>query len=244
MVKVYNWPPVRVVSSEWTTIHPVQRSVSNSGKRWVSAHDVPRRMASLSVVAHMEGAGYIEALKRVFTGGDLIRLRSQAINTEKPPDFYRLTTSVNWTDGGTPVNWTDNGTNVNWYVVGPYTGTRGTFQGWPSAFCRGFPPNTKVCRPGEFLTIKDGDKAETRMIMAPRTTNSSGEVNISVDRAFSAAVSGEASISPYETAVFEALEMARSIRPSSGTWVYDWSFREVFASEVPGGFEDEVIPWG
>ena len=239
MAKVYAWPPVYAFGPEWTIDAPINSSAAwPSGARYASSAGPARRLASLSVSAlacGRHGAGYMEALKRYLDGGQhYVRLVSRRINRGPAyPDALRQSGVLTYS--GAPGTW-----------VGPwYTGTVLTATRQSPAFTlqvEGLPPSTTVAWPGEFVTVyRASDQAEsTVMVSRPAQSNGSGVANIRT--VTEASWSGRINIGTSETAVFAAMGIPRAARPLSGDWFYDWSFREVFASELSGGFE-EIDPW-
>ncbi|WP_180901937.1 hypothetical protein [Martelella soudanensis] len=247
MTNVYAWPPVGAVGSEWSRIAPVNRSRSLiSGRRYVSAHARERRVVTLEATALTNGAmgaGYMEMLKRFLQGGEhLVRLYNYAINSifdDAERDTSMQSYPVSWEDGGDPVDWEDDGAAVKWFTGGFVTGTGSTAGGLNFVTVSGYPPNSLVALPGEFLTFY-GASTVTTQIVAPAYSNASGGAIV---RVFDALVgSGVVSIGTRDTGVFEVLNLPRSVQPLEGDWKYTWSFQEVFADEVPGGFT-EVDPW-
>lgn len=251
-VNVYAWPPVGVKVAEWTREQPISAGRSGlTGARYVSSRERERRFATLHVSAlsrGSNGAGYVEVLKRLLEGGEnLIRLTSYPVNWHLhhlAEAGARQSTPVDWTDGGVDAEWTDGGTATLWYEGTVLSGSPTTSGGFPAVALSGLAPNAMVARPGEFLTVFDGDLSanpETRQIMAPAYSNGSGAATIRIVTAITN--TGRVNLGSSETAVFEVdLPLPRSPQPIGRDWVYPWSFREVFADEVTGGFA-EVPGW-
>jgi hypothetical protein len=253
MVKVYAWPPVGVTGSEWTEEAPVNASRSVlTGRRYVSAHARKRRLASLNVSAlgrGRSGAGYVEVLKRLLAGGEnLVRLQSYPINWV--PDAVRLaglrqSRPVLWAAGADPdVSWSASGVPLVWFDGRLLTGAAGIDPaGWPMLTVTGLPPSMLIARPAEFVTLYGALDATTGQVAQVMTEARSDAEGGAVLRLMSPLTgSGRVSIGTSDTAVFEAVTLPRGVQPVQGDWSYSWSFREVFADEVPGGFE-EINPW-
>lgn len=251
-VNVYAWPPVAAVGSEWTEIAPVNVSRSLlSGARYVSASERKRRAATLvasSLGKHQMGAGYCEVLKRYLDGGAaLVRLNSYPVNwflDAAGDQSFRQSARREWTAENSPLGWTTGGSSLLWFSGTQAVGTSTTDEGWPALNITGLPANTLVARPGEFLTVfgSSGDtEGETIMITSPATTDGSGAATV---RVLTAPVSGgRVNLGTSDTGVFEVTGgLPRAVQTVKGDWTYNWSFLEVFADEVPGGFA-ELNPW-
>lgn len=250
-VNVYAWPPVGAVGSEWTEDAPVSASRSIiTGRRYVSATQRKRRLASLNVsalAAGRSGAGYIENLKLLLAGGEnLVRLYSYPINWHLDAQMIeslRQSRLVTWTaPGDSDVEWSNGSGDVHWFTGQVITGTAGTSGGWPVLNITGAPPNMLIARPGEFVTLFNPVESVTgtqARVMREARTNGSGAASIRLMSALSG--SGRVNIGTSDTGVFEAVQIPRSVQPVGADWQYQWQFREVFSDEV-GGFT-EVNPW-
>jgi hypothetical protein len=249
--KVFMWPPVGAIGTEWTEDAPVQVSRSMiTGAERVSAVQRKRRMASLKVAGfgrNTYDAGYMEMLKRFLEGVHLVRLYSYPIawHLDRPEKVVRRGRV-----------YTDNG------------------QTYVEVF--GMKPSALVLRPADFLTLflPSGTTTDlqplswltganplawlngsdpltwfngqpyggmTVQVTQPVQSDSSGRAIVPVfepvpDQADIYLISGAC-----DTGVFRPLQYPRAMQPVMGNWEYDWQFREVFADEV-GGFA-EVDPW-
>lgn len=255
-VPVYGWPPVGVVSWDWTVDAPISISRSAlTGARYASAHQRERRVAQIVVSALGRGsltnqrlsAGYVEMLKRLLNGGsNLVRLYSRPVTwyRDAVADMEtRRSLRFLWEDGAADLDWTFSGVDGLWYDGQMLDGTLTTSSGFPAVVVTGLLPNRLVARPGDFVTSfedHDDTTGSTAQVLAPAYSDGDGEATI---RLFSAlATAGRINIGIADTAVFEVEgELPRSPQPVSGDWTYGWSFREVFSDEV-GGFT-EVPSW-
>jgi len=241
MTKVFAWPPVGVVSRDWTIYAPVNESRSLiTGRRYLSAHQPRRRVVDLTVDGGRRyGAGYMEALKRYLDGGvNLVRLTSCKIPHGRldVDTAHRQSLPVVWSSEGQPVDWRRPSEPVTWYLGVKLTGQRNFSGPVPQIRVDGLPSGTLVGLPGEFIQFA----GKTYMIASPVRSNDTGRAWVRVtDPVLDE--EGEVSIGVKETAVFEAVSIPRGGRAGNEFTPYDWSFREVFADEV-GGFE-EINPW-
>ncbi|MGV6848553.1 MAG: hypothetical protein ACWA5A_09255 [Marinibacterium sp.] len=253
-VPVYSFPPVRFVRTSWTEDAPVNLSRSMiTGRAYISSALRKRKMARLVVPAragshYNAGAGYMEILKRLLSGGEnLVRLSSPPINWHLDATRMQGTRNadpVNWTDGGDPVNWTDGGDPVTWYEGTVVDGVSTTDGGWPAVEATGLPPNLLVARPAEFVTVFSGPAdlvGETVQVASEAWTDASGVASIRLMSALP--FDGRIDIGTRESAVFRPDAMPTPVQPLRQNWFYDWSFTEVFEDEVDGGFANGVAPW-
>jgi len=215
---VYRWPEaVGVTRSEWSYVQGVAKSRSILTRRlYTSAFDRERRIASLTVSGHQNkgmGAGYMEALKRRLAGGAAaVRLYS-------------------W-----PVNW-----HLRGFITGSYTAVRGTSN--VRVEVSGLPPDTFLGGPGDFVLLDDGaGGVMTRMMGNERVSTSGGTSSVQFIEQVPDGWSGTVTFGARDTGVFLPLSIPRAIQPARGDWSYDWTFEEVFAEEVDGGFEEQN-PW-
>lgn len=247
MTNVYAWPPVGALGHEWTRIDPMQRSRSMiTGADLRSGFGRSRRMATLTVSGidgTEAGAGYMESLKRLLAGRHAVRLYSRRLAYRRPNDTLRQSGIVSWASGEDPVTWDDGGTPVLWYTGTYITGSTGTDAlGFATITIAGAPANTIIARPAEFVTIYS-DPEQTAQVVTQAVTDAAGAATIRVFGTLAAASDVRINIGTAETAVFlPEGEYPRAVRPVVGDWSYTWSFREVFADEVDGGFT-EVDPW-
>ena len=245
---VIAFPPVAAVGSMWTVAAPVQRSRSMiTGARYLSRWGRERRLAMVNVSAlskSRSGAGYSEMLIRHLDGGaNLVRLNSYPINwhlDQQRLAALRSSQQIVWTDDGDPLAWQDNGQPLLWFdgtiLSGVVSGSEITVSG--------FPANTLICRPGDFVQVfgeladASGDISQAT---SEATSNASGVAVIKLFDALTAGSYPRVNIGVSESRVFEVEAMPRSAQPIGQNWFYQWNFREVFADEV-GGFT-EVNPW-
>lgn len=217
MVNVIAWPPVGLLSHEWTEEAPVSQSRSIlTGAEFVSAAQRKRRMCSLTVSSlgrNKAGARYMEAFKRVLSGGEhLVRLES-------------LPECGAWSSGALELD-----------------GTPGTSGGWPILTVTGLPANTLVAQTGIFVRWYSPAEAlvgDPVMVLADATSDGTGEA---VLRLLSEVTgTGRVEINVADDGVFRAETIPRAPRPVQGDWTWAWSFREVFEDETDGFVE--VDPW-
>lgn len=248
MTLVLAWPPVGATGFEWTESAPVNTSRSIiTGRRYVSAHARKRRLVSLtisSLSANGAGAGYMEMTKRLLDGGvNLVRLKSIPINRHSPVGDMLQSQPVNWSVAGDDdVDWS-NGADASWFtgVVIRGAATPSANGLWSNLQLTGLPPRQLVVQAGDFLTFEgdDGSSVTTQVIRS-QSSDATGRATIRVLDPIAGA--GRVNIGTSESLVFEAIDIPRAVQPVRGDWSYTWGFREVFADEVAGGFE-EVNPW-
>lgn len=252
MATVYAFPPVETVGDEWDIEAPVNVSRSFfTGKRYVSAAQRVRRVASFSVSALApdgSGAGYMSNLKILLEGGEnLVRLNSPSINPwriDMKLKAKRQSRQVTWSNDDDPsIEWT-NGAPAPWFSGTTLLGEGVTDAGGFHAIAiTGAPPNIIIARPGDYLTLLSPITATTGQnarVMTIARTDASGAATIRLMSQVTG--SGRVNIGVSVSAVFEAVGMPRAMQPFDGDWPQVWSFREVFADEVDGGFV-EVDPW-
>jgi len=245
MVNVIAFPPVGVTGTMWTVAAPVQRSQSLvTGRRYVSRWGRDRREAMVNVSAlsrSRSGAGYSEMLIRHLDGGaNLVRLNSYPINwhlDQMRLEAQRSSQPLAWQAGDDPLAWSG---PLLWF-----TGTvvAGTASGSQIAVT-GLPPNTLICRPGDFvrglvaLSDTDGPIAQAT---AEATTDATGAAVIRLIDPLPAGTYARVNIGASESRVFEVTDIPQSAQGLGANWFYQWSFREVFADETDGFVE--VNPW-
>lgn len=215
---VYRWPEaVGVTRSEWSYVQGIGKSRSIiTRKLYTSAFDRERRVASLTVSGHQNkgmGAGYMEVLKRLLAGGSAaVRLYS-------------------W-----PVNW-----HLRQFITGSYPAVKAVSNYRINV--SGLPPNTFLGGPGDFVLLDDGAGGFlARMMAQERVSTSGGTSSVKVIEKVPTGWSGTVTFGVRDTGVFLPLTVPRAIQPARGDWSYDWTFEEVFAEEVDGGFEEQN-PW-
>lgn len=243
-ITVYAWPPVYSVGTEWTEIAPVEVSRSLiTGAEYISAMQRKRRRVSMSVGCFGrkgDGAGYMEALKRLLAGVHAVRLYSCPINARRNAvaSLSRSSAPVTWD----ALSWTSGGSALSWYSGTVLTGTTGTDgDGWPIVTVSGLPAQELVALPGEFVTIHDGATEHRAQILAEARSDATGEATIRLIDTLPSLTDARINLGTSDTGVFRPVRYPRAKRPLGGEWFYDWEFREIFADEV-GGFT-EVDPW-
>jgi hypothetical protein len=254
MTLVYAWPRVGINAMEWTEIQPIAKSNSLiSGARFVTSSKRRRRVASVKVSGlKRAGAGYMEVLKEYLAGGvNLVRLRS----TRNPlleadvPDALRRRTVIDWTQGDTdyPLSWQVGAGPgpLTWVTGATLPATLVTDAGgFPAIQISGLPASTLVARVGEFVQgYQTPFVYEARRVARNSWSDAAGVAVVRVTRAFTLTPSGGANLGAEDEGVFEVDgDLPRAQQPAFAEFAYDWSFREVFADEVTGGFE-ERNPW-
>ncbi|MGI3168392.1 hypothetical protein ACRARG_04520 [Pseudooceanicola sp. C21-150M6] len=246
MTNVYAWPPVGLTGWELTTVDPVSRSVELfSGRARTSSFQRSRRYATAHVTGigkDQNGAGYIENLKRLLVGGEhLVRIDAfPHLHPVRGQISAEVQSILEWTSSGTEMLWTSDGTSMVW-GAGDYavSGTPTTDGGWLAVSLTGLPPNVQVARPSQRIVISNGTDTEASTALAAATSDGSGNAVIRLFEAFT--IEGLVSIGARESIVFEALDMPRSVMPATGTFGYQWDFREVFSDEYESW--TELNPW-
>jgi hypothetical protein len=196
----------------------------------------------------------MEVLKDFLSGGvNLVRLRStRNVLMEAPlADNLRRLTVLDWTVGSTdnPLAW-QVGTGpdpLRWVsgVVLPVTRGDTDSAGYPG-------------RAGVGLAAEPADRARGRvpegyvdLDTRPGAAHRAAGVERCLGRGGGAAGGGAFTIVPTGGASFAAEDegvfahvgpLPRAQQPAFAEFAYDWEFREVFADEVTGGFE-ERNPW-
>lgn len=238
MTKVYEWPPVRALSREWTVHDPIAKSQSLiTGAEFISAAQRRRRIAVIEASSMFApngaGAGYMEALKRLLQGGvNLVRIRhrpttfycsgQEAFGWVIPPEGFEWILPI---DG---ISWTTDGAD-------PLIGTLTSDDGFPAVAVEGVPPNTLIATVGEYVSVG----GESHMVLAPAISDDDG--NVAIRLVTQPSSDGIVSLGTTDIGVFKADEMPRAVQPATGDWSYTWSFTEVFEDER-GPFED-IDPW-
>lgn len=251
-VKVFMWPPVGAIGTEWTEEAPVQISRSMvTGAERVSAVQRKRRLATLTVPGFGRSpydAGYIEILKRHLEGVHLVRLNSYPINWHFDSETDRLTrgsTRLLWTADGDPLDWTASSVPLYWFSGTVLAGTSTTVSGASHLAVTGLPPSILVARPGEFVTVypsvANDTGAVTAQIAVPAYSDAGGAATLRLFDPIANGAWARVSIGTSQSAVFRPEAYPRARQPYIGNWEYEWAFREAFADEV-GGFE-EINPW-
>lgn len=244
MVNVIAFPPVGVTGSMWTVAAPVQRSQSLiTGRRYVSRWGRERREAAVDVSPlsrSRSGAGYSEMLIRHLDGGaNLVRLNSCPINRyNDAAALYALRASqpMDWQVGDNPLAWSSPG--LLWFTGTVVSGVASGSQ----IAVNGLPPNTLICRPGDFvrglvaLSDLDGPISQAT---AEATTDSAGAAVVKLFDPLPAGTYARVNIGASESRVFEVTDIPQAMNGRNEN--YPWRFREVFADETDGFVE--VNPW-
>lgn len=259
MTLVYRFPRVGIQAFDWPApVQPIAQSRSLlNGRRYITAVKRERRVCSLRVSGLARtGAGYMEVLKDYLRGGpggaiNLVRITSirNPLLEANVPDAQRRLTVINWTQGDTdqPLNWqVGNGPSPLTWVTGtvlPATLVTDS-AGFPAIQISGLPASKLVARVGEFVQgYQNLTTRETRRVARNAWSNASGVAVVRVTRPFTLTPSGGANLAAEDEGVFEVVgELPRAQQPAFRDFAYEWEFREVFADEVTGGFE-EVDPW-
>jgi len=260
-MNVYKWPCVGVVGREWTVEDPVSRSQSLiTGAMYLSAAKRRRRKAVMQVSGRShddQGAGYMEALKRLLKGGlHAVRLNSYPINFRHGPvpDSIRQSWPLAWETGaGADLAWrAGSGPNGLRWFTGGYVDANGVGRiaiatklatspnGFGKLNVTGLPPNARVARVGEFVRVY-GATQDTRMLIRPVLSDANGEATVWLDSETEGG--GRINFGIPETGVFLPDEIPRVVRPNIGNWTYDWAFTQIFEDEIGDSFV-EVDPWG
>lgn len=246
MTNVYAWPPVGLTGWELTTLDPISRSRSYfQGTTLSSSFQRSRRLATAHVTgigSDSNGAGYVENLKRLLQGGrHLVRVSALAPLSVHATRGLDLTSNIlQWTAAGADLMWTAGGADLTWWTGDFYLSASPTSdQGWPALAVTGLPPNKMVARPSQLITVTDGVETEASRVLTAARSDGNGAATIRTFDTFT--LSGVVSIGGKESIVFEALDMPRAVQPVSGSWSYNWAFREVFEDE----YEEwtELDPW-
>ena len=246
MTDVIAWPPVGLVAWEMAWHRPWSRSASLvSGRSYASTAQRARRLVTAHVTgigADEAGAGYVEMLKALMIDRGTLLVRMSASAAIPHLARTRLGNArVEWLDGATELLWTDGSADLLWFE-NDRPGVAGTVDGWPALTVSGLPPSRIVIRPGEMVTLIDPATDARQTSRALRVTRSDAD-GVAVIRLLDAMTgTGQVSLGGAESLVLEADGLPRAVQPATGPWAYEWSFREAFADEVPGGFA-EVDPW-
>lgn len=245
MVNVIAWPPVGLTAWELTKHHPTSSSPNAfGGPDRVSGAGAPRYLATATITGigvDLADAGYVEMLKEQLEGRKhLVRIPSMAPLWHLH-DYGRdlVNEILQWTAGGSELLWTAGGEDLLWSTNLQMYGTPTTDSGWPAVQVEGLPAGA-IVRPSEFIVMRDGDSEETRRVLTLARADSNGDATIRLDAAFT--LNGLVSIGERKSIVFQPMDVPREVQPLGDSWAFTWRFREVFASEYPGGWT-ELDPW-
>ncbi|WP_422073861.1 hypothetical protein [Tranquillimonas rosea] len=246
MAKVVAWPPVGLTAWELTKHHPTSRSRNVfGGPDRISSSGRTRYLATATVTGigvDAASAGYVEMLKdQLAFGPQLVRVPSMAPLWHLHARGRNLINlMLGWETDVADILWTDGGETLTYSTNLAMDGTATTDDGWPAVRVTGIPAGT-IVRPSEYVVIRNqAGGEETRRVLTLARANAIGEAVIRVDRAFT--LDGLVSVGERKDIVFQALNSPRAVQPVSGSWSFEWQFREVFETEYPSGFED-VDPW-
>lgn len=245
-MKIYRFPPAKLLSSAWSVEDPTRRSRGvTSGDDLLSSAGPRRRLAVVTISAlsgaDRAGAGYSDALKSLLRGGEhLVELQSPA------PNWYRdqprpetISRDLAWVDGATGLQWQAGGAGLKWREVFYPRATAVQDNGFPALRIEGAPPGLVIARPNDPIAVYDGATklASARALNVAR----SDALGVAVIRFNETLPSGELHIGERETAVFRATSMPFQMQPIDQNWGLEWKFREVLPHERPNA---EVLnPW-
>jgi hypothetical protein len=249
MTDVIAWPPFQLTGWELAEVYPQSRSVGLiEGRPRTSAAQRGRRVATANVTGigtAKDGAGYVRMLNRQWAGAPNL-VRAECLSSL----WYRARLGLDlrnnileWTDGGVDLLWTDGAVDLLW-GDGEYAtyGVPLVDGPWHSLTVTGLPPNRIVVRPSELISVTDGATTQTAYVMTTARSDASGTAVIRTDKATAFTVEGLVSIGQREVIVFEALGVPRAVQGVTGTFGFQWDFREVFEDEYADGWTD-VNPW-
>ena len=193
------------------------------------------------------GGGYIEMLKRYLAGIHLVRLYSFPImwnlDAERQAG-WRQSQWLEWEESSAPLGWEESSTTLLWATGAVLVGDLGTVGGFPTITISGFPANTLVARPGEFLTVfddGDDDTGTTYQVVKETRSNGSGVAAVRVFESVPTATGKRVNVGTSATGVFRPDSYPEAMRPATGDYAYSWRFTEVFEDEVDEFVE--VDPW-
>ncbi|HDZ80721.1 MAG TPA: hypothetical protein ENH56_05685 [Roseobacter sp.] len=250
MTDVIAWPPFDLTGWELDEVYPQSRSVGLiEGRPRTSSAQRARRVATANITGigkQQAGAGYVRMLNRLWAGRPNLT-RIEACSTLWYPyrGGYDLRNNVlEWTDDGTELLWTEGSATLLW-GDGAYalSGVPAADGAWYALTVSGLPPSRIVARPSELISVTDTTGAtETAYILTVIRSNVDGVATIRTDKATAFTLSGLVSIGHAESIVFEAQGVPRSVQGVTGTFGYQWDFREVFVDEYSDGWT-EIDPW-
>lgn len=249
MTNVIAWPPFDLTGWELADVYPQSRSVGLiQGRARTSSAQRARRVATANVTGigrQQDGAGYVRMLNRQWAGRpNLVRMQARSSLWWLAGAKYDLRNNVlNWTAGGTDLVWSAGGDELIW-GDGAYalTGAPVADAGWNGLTVSGLPPSRTVARPSELISVSYGGVTESARVLKTARADGSGVAVIRTDRPTAFTLTGLVSIGHREEIVFEALSVPRAVQGVTGTFGYQWDFREVFVDEYPDGWTD-IDPW-
>jgi hypothetical protein len=249
MTEVIAWPPFQLTGWELAEVYPQSRSVGLiEGRSRTSSAQRARRVATANVTGigtDLAGAGYVRMLNRMWAGGpQLVRVQARSALWWLYQGQYDLRADIlEWTDGGTELLWTAGSAGLLWNE-GEYalSGEPSTDGGWHSLTVTGLPPSRIVARPSEIISVTDGVSTEAAYALRVTRSDAAGRATIRTDKASAFTLSGLVGIGNRENIVFEAVSVPRTVQGLSGSFGFQWDFREVFEDEYADGWS-EVDPW-
>jgi len=250
MTDVIAWPPFQLTGWELAEVYPQSRSTGLiEGRPRTSSAQRGRRVATANVTGigtGLDGAGYVRMLNRIWAGKpNLVRVECLSSLWYLAGGGMDLRNNIlEWTDEGTDLLWTAGAVDLLW-GDGAYAleGTPATDDGWHSLTVSGLPPSRVVARPSELISVDDGTTKETAYVLRTVRSDASGVATIRTDKPAAFTATGLASIGQRESVVFQAQSVPRSVQGATGTFGYQWDFREVFEDESEDGWA-EIDPWG
>jgi len=250
MTDVIAWPPFQLTGWELSEIYPQSRSVGLvEGRARTSSAQRYRRVATANVAGigtGHDGAGYVRMLNRMWKGApQLVRVQCLSSLWYLAGAGLDLKNNVlEWSDDGVELLWTAETSSLLW-VDGDYplAGDPVTDEGWYGLDVVGLPANRTIARPSELISVTDGTTVETAFILNTVQSDATGAATIRTDKPEAFTLSGSVSIGDREDIVFEAVSVPRAVQGLSGSFGFQWDFREVFEDEYADGFTD-VDPWG
>lgn len=250
MTDVIAWPPFQLTGWELAEVYPQSRSTGLiEGRPRTSSAQRGRRVATANVTGigtGLDGAGYVRMLNRIWAGKpNLVRVECLSSLWYLAGGGLDLRNNIlEWTDEGTDLLWTAGGVDLLW-GDGAYalSGEPATDGGWHSLTVSGLQPSRIVARPSELISITDGTTKESAYVLTVARSDASGVATIRTDKATAFTLTGLVSIGQRENIVFEAQGVPRSVQGVTGTFGYQWDFREVFEDEYDDGWT-EINPWG
>lgn len=261
MTDVIAWPPFQLTGWELAEVYPQSRSVGLiEGRPRTSAAQRGRRVATANVTGigtAKDGAGYVRMLNRQWAGApNLVRVECLSSLWYLARGGLDLRNNImEWTDGAVDLLWTEGAADMIW-GDGQYAthGAPVADGPWHSLTVTGLPINRIVARPSELISVTDITGAtESAYVLktarsGPEDEDEEGQklgtatAIIRTDKATAFTLNGLVSIGQRENIVFEALGVPRAVQGVTGTFGFQWDFREVFEDEYADGWTD-VNPW-
>ncbi len=237
MPTIYRFPPVGISAYESSIDDPMNASRGiNGGPRYSQTR--ANRSIYVAEVSGIgpdgNGAGYVEALKRLLAG------RPPLVQVDTLPATWWGRTRdrpalqsgdlLSWTTGGAPLTWTTGGEPLTWYTSPLFTATPGK-DDFDYIDVTGLPDGTEVF-PGDAVQV-GGDVS-----YAMRSETIGGVRRIYLTSALPA---GNVDIGATVTRNFSLNERPRSMQ-TQGAFSYTFEMTEVFASDFSDGLT-VLDPW-